>query len=75
MNMTFVDFHNIFTINNLTIFYYKLSLKFTIEITFLFTVNLLYFLNIVFGWVDFRGMENIRRKKTEWKTQFSTVWQ
>ena len=32
------------------------------------------FLNIVFGWVDFRGMENIRRK-TEWKTQFSTVWQ
>ena len=29
-------------------------------------------MNIVFGWVDFRGMENIGRK-TEWKTQFSTV--
>ena len=28
------------------------------------------FCYIVFGWVDFRGMENIGRK-----TKFSTVWQ
>ena len=28
----------------------------------------------MFGWGDFRGMENIERK-TEWKTLFSTVWE
>ena len=28
----------------------------------------------MFGWGDFRGMENIEGK-TEWKTLFSTIWE